>query len=168
VSPESPSPPTPRTRELVVLLTAVVVVWALVGFLVPRIAFTGWPERGLFGDTFGAVNALFSALAFAGVLYAIRLQSAELSLQRQELRETREELARTAKAQEVSAANLAKQAAALEATARLSALNAVIDHYRVAYEKAAGITAKEAATRQRDRYIAALEAELAKLTPLGL
>jgi hypothetical protein len=164
----SPDAPTPRTCELVVLLAAVVVVWAVVGLLVPYVALPNWPERGLFGDTFGAVNALFSALAFAGVLFAIRLQSSELTLQRLELQETREELARTAKAQEISAANLAKQAAALEATARLSALSAVIDHYRVAYERAAGISAKEAATRQRDRYSAALEVELANLTTLSV
>jgi hypothetical protein len=41
---------------------------------------------------FGSVNALFSGLAFAGVIYAIFLQRRELFLQRQELEQTREEL----------------------------------------------------------------------------
>lgn len=49
-------------------------------------------ERGIFGDMFGAVNALFSGLAFAGVVYAILLQRKELKLQRQELALTRKEL----------------------------------------------------------------------------
>ena len=53
----------------------------------------GDPEKqGLFGDQFGAVNALFSGLAFAGLIYTIILQKQELSLQREELRQTRKEL----------------------------------------------------------------------------
>lgn len=51
-----------------------------------------WYARSGFGDAFGAVNALFSGLAFAGVIIAIRLQSKELQLQREELEQTREEL----------------------------------------------------------------------------
>lgn len=45
-----------------------------------------------FGDSAGAVNGLFSAFAFAGVVYAIFLQKNELELQREELIQTREEL----------------------------------------------------------------------------
>jgi len=44
------------------------------------------------GDSAGAVNGLFSALAFAGVIFAIILQKKELSLQRRELEQTRQEL----------------------------------------------------------------------------
>lgn len=43
------------------------------------------------GDTAGLVNGLFSALAFAGVIYAIFLQRNELELQRKELADTRAE-----------------------------------------------------------------------------
>lgn len=45
----------------------------------------------LFGDSFGAVNALISALAFAGVFVTFWLQRKELDLQRQELKAQREE-----------------------------------------------------------------------------
>ena len=55
--------------------------------------------RGTFGDMFGAINTLFSGLAFAGVVYAIVLQKRELSLQRQELTLTRMELEKSAAAQ---------------------------------------------------------------------
>ena len=55
--------------------------------------FPGWQERGQFGDLFGSVNALFSGLAFAGLIYAILLQRQELSLQRAELKLQREEMA---------------------------------------------------------------------------
>ena len=49
-------------------------------------------EQGLFGDQFGAVNALYSGLAFAGLIFTIILQKKELALQREELTQTREEL----------------------------------------------------------------------------
>ena len=47
---------------------------------------------GTYGDSFGYVNSLFSGLAFGGVIFAIVLQTMELSLQRKELEDTREEL----------------------------------------------------------------------------
>ncbi len=48
-------------------------------------------DRGTFGDMFGSVNAIFSGLAFAGLIYTILLQKEELGLQRTELKETRSE-----------------------------------------------------------------------------
>jgi len=56
--------------------------------------------RGTFGDQFGAVNALFSGLAFAGLIYTIILQRRDLKLQRNDLRLQREELALTRKEME--------------------------------------------------------------------
>ena len=50
-------------------------------------------EKGAYGDTYGTINALFTALAFVGVITTILLQKKELTLQRQELKLTREELA---------------------------------------------------------------------------
>ena len=67
----------------------VVLVWALT-FLLFFIEDSG--ERGQFGDMFGAVNALFSGLAFAGLIITLILQKTELGLQRDELEQTREEL----------------------------------------------------------------------------
>ena len=49
-------------------------------------------KGGEFGDSFGIVNALFSGLAFAGVICAILLQKKELELQRKELKDTRTEI----------------------------------------------------------------------------
>lgn len=48
-------------------------------------------ERGTFGDMFGSVNAIFSGLAFAGIIITIYIQSHELKLQRKELKLTRKE-----------------------------------------------------------------------------
>jgi hypothetical protein len=85
---------------------------------------------GQFGDVFGAVNALFSGLAFAGLIYTALLQRIELGLQRQELELTRKELARTAVAQEQSEIALKAQAAATVQAARLNATNFLLEHYK--------------------------------------
>ncbi len=55
-----------------------------------------WDFGGEFGDTFGALNALFSGLATGGVLIAILMQRQELIFQREELKLTRPELNRSA------------------------------------------------------------------------
>lgn len=49
-------------------------------------------NRGEFGDKFGAINSLFSGLAFLGLIVTLLFQKEELELQRQELSETRKEL----------------------------------------------------------------------------
>lgn len=51
-------------------------------------------ERGTFGDMFGSVNALFSGIALAGVIYTILLQRIELRQNTTELRGQKEQLAR--------------------------------------------------------------------------
>lgn len=58
---------------------------------------------GALGDSYGGLNALFSALAFAGLIYTVLLQRKELSLQRLEVSETRKELKKGAEAQEKTA-----------------------------------------------------------------
>lgn len=55
---------------------------------------------GTFGDMFGALNAIVSALAFMGLLYTINLQRTELQLQRQELKQATEAHRRSALALE--------------------------------------------------------------------
>jgi len=59
------------------------------------ILYTTWPisefsinKAGGFGDSFGIITALFSGLAFMGVLYTITLQREELELTRVELKKT--------------------------------------------------------------------------------
>ena len=81
---------------LVVL--AVLLAWLAAGAAV-WFSLGGLTERGQFGDMFGAVNALFSGLAMAGVIYAVYLQRTELVLQRHELKAQREEMSKTVGAQ---------------------------------------------------------------------
>ncbi|MGJ3236297.1 hypothetical protein [Marivirga sp.] len=78
---------------LVITLIGVIAVWAIT-FIV-----LFYMERpGEIGDSFGMVNALFSALAFSLLIYTSLLQTQELRLQREELRENRKQLESSAKA----------------------------------------------------------------------
>lgn len=52
----------------------------------------GWEQRGQFGDLFGVVNALFSGLAFAGLIITIRQQHQDLEYQKQAIEQTNQEM----------------------------------------------------------------------------
>lgn len=76
-----------KNLVLPLLALSVFAIWATSGYIL-----IDNPERGTIGDMFGAVNSLFSGLAFAGLIYTIFLQKNELGLQRKELEFTRDEL----------------------------------------------------------------------------
>ncbi len=59
--------------------------------------FSDWGKSGTFGDTFGALNALFSGLVLAGVIVTILIQKSELENQRTELQLQRIEMQETRK-----------------------------------------------------------------------
>ena len=86
-------------------------------------------ERGTFGDMFGGLNTLFSGLAFCGIIISILLQSSELKMQREEIRQNREELKGSKIAQEAQSYSLQKQAENLKISAKLSALNTLVNYY---------------------------------------
>ncbi len=70
---------------------AVLFIWLLSWVLID-LCISESNDRGTFGDKFGAINALFSGLAFAGLIVTLLYQKEELKLQREELAQTREEL----------------------------------------------------------------------------
>ena len=90
------------------LFIAVGMIWFVSSFVLYGF-FGDWTKSGSFGDGFGAINSLFSGLAFAGIVYTILLQRKELELQREELRETRKELKRSADSQEMHLAKLKEE-----------------------------------------------------------
>ena len=90
-----------------VMLGGVVLLFLLNLSLVLFIKDSTW--RGTFGDQFGAVNALFSGLAFTGLIYTIILQRRDLELQRNDLKLQREELALTRQEMEEQTAEFEKQ-----------------------------------------------------------
>ncbi|MBE6197308.1 MAG: hypothetical protein E7141_01375 [Rikenellaceae bacterium] len=76
---------------IVLAIIGVIAAWGLSWWLINKNIDCSI-ERGTFGDMFGAVNALFSGLAFAGLIVTLLYQKEELKLQREELKETRNEL----------------------------------------------------------------------------
>jgi hypothetical protein len=118
------------THERIVLIAVLTIVGVQVAAgLAMVVLIPESDKRGQFGDMFGVVNALFSGFAFAGVIYAVLLQREDLKLQREELTLTRKELQRSAEAQEKSEKALVAQAAASAQSARLSAINYLLEHY---------------------------------------
>ena len=118
----------PHLKIAIGVAIGIVVLQAVVGFALYLIL-PDWPARGQFGDAFGSINATFSGLAFAGLIYAILLQREDLALQRSELELTRQELTRAATAQEQSEIALRRQAQATLASARLSATTFLLGEY---------------------------------------
>src|SRR2546427_135076 len=70
----------PKSRShyvpLFFLLGSALAVWAIYAAVVLLFPFPGefWDARGKFGDMFGAFTALFTACAFAALVYGIRLE----------------------------------------------------------------------------------------------
>lgn len=74
----------------VLLFLAVLGLWAyfpaLVKVMVPgtEAAKVEWEARGVFGDSFGVLNSLFSALAFCGIVVTLYMQNAQMRFLRQQ------------------------------------------------------------------------------------
>ena len=66
---------------------AVFLMWLAYAFLIDNFI-PSQTDRGLFGDQFGALNTLFSGLAFAIIIVALFLQRKEFSAQLDEIRKT--------------------------------------------------------------------------------
>ncbi|QQZ64479.1 hypothetical protein JI735_34125 (plasmid) [Paenibacillus sonchi] len=64
-------------------LLAVVVIYILFTLFL-YLFVKDWGESGTFGDSFGVLNALFSGLALAGVIYTLNLQVRTFELQRKD------------------------------------------------------------------------------------
>ena len=80
---------------------AIVVIWCGTWYFVPDWYPTHMPDGteakykfespGIFGDMFGAINALFTGLAFAGTVVALILQAEQIRRQSEEQIRQREE-----------------------------------------------------------------------------
>lgn len=113
---------------LYILVFIVTLLWLGSICLLPKY-YPNLQDRGTFGDSFGAINSLFSGLAFACIIYTILLQRKELRLQRQELADTRAELKRSSDAQEKSERQLRRQSENLKISAKLNALGTLVNYY---------------------------------------
>lgn len=117
-----------KFKILITMSIIVVIIWALSGFLtyyfVPE-----WSDRGTFGDMFGAVNGLFSGLAFAALIYTIILQREEMKMNRDEIIMNRKELKKSAAAQESSQLAQKEQVLQTHLTTKINAMSTIINYY---------------------------------------
>ena len=67
--------------SVVIVISLIYITWS--PYWIPNLE-----RRGQFGDSFGAINALFSGLAFACVICTLVFQMRELRYQREELKNT--------------------------------------------------------------------------------
>ena len=101
-------------RLFLLISLVVLIIW----LITPVITYFLYPQlmdRGQFGDLFGSVNALFSGLAFSGLIYTIFLQKQEIAKLESAQRETEKLL----RAQVLSA----------EHSTKLSAIKILYDYY---------------------------------------
>lgn len=82
------------TKEWKLFICAGCVICAvcLASFILICLCIDGWDVRGQFGDLFGAVNALFSGLAFVGLIITIRQQHKDLEYQQQAIDQSKEDI----------------------------------------------------------------------------
>ena len=117
-----------RKRVLVtVLFLAIPGFWALSWLVIVGSSSVGtWADRGSFGDMFGAVGALFSGFAFAGVILTVYYQTQELRLQRSEVEQTRAAVEQTSRYLEMLAEEQQSTQRAMCRQSRILALSAVL------------------------------------------
>jgi hypothetical protein len=106
----------------------VVLIWLISGVIIYYSA-ENWSDRGAVGDLFGAVNALFSGLAFAALIYTIILQREEIRLNRSEIELNRKELKKSVVVQQSSQKALREQVTQTHLTAKINAMSTVINYY---------------------------------------
>lgn len=75
-----------KVKDLILIVIIIIIIWAVSGIILMDI-----DERGTLGDMFGVVTSLFTGLALAGLIISIILQRKEVSIQKEELIESRVE-----------------------------------------------------------------------------
>jgi hypothetical protein len=99
----------------------IILVTIIYGFAVQNLSSSD-ENRGTFGDLFGGLNAIFSGLAFAGVIVTILMQMKEMDL-------TRKELKKSATAQEKSQLALNNQLINMQLSSKINSINNFIESH---------------------------------------
>lgn len=115
------------------LAAFVIAIWLLAATLL-WVFLPTLEERGQFGDLFGAVNALFSGLAFAGLYSALKVQQSQLELQRNELALQRDELRMQREEMIASRAELSNQVRAQHALVKASTAQIAVTAFQARIE----------------------------------
>jgi hypothetical protein len=152
-----------RDIPVFVVVFAVTLGFWIAGAVAPFAFYPDLARASNFGESFGFVNALFSALATIGVIYTIYLQRRDLMLTQWELR-------RSAAAQEQSERALAEQARSMEVVARLNAINAMARLYaeKIRHCRRDDVHKRALFQKKFEHYREELEIILAEMQPTKL
>ncbi|MGF6354051.1 hypothetical protein ABIE27_001961 [Paenibacillus sp. 4624] len=102
-----------KKKHILWISAGVLTIWALSGFFISL--WFGKPDGGgTFGDMFGAINALFSGFAFAGLIYTIAVQRQELQEQRKSIDMQTNEMKLQVNASKMQTEELALQREAIQ------------------------------------------------------
>jgi len=71
----------------IVVVQVILILWLLSWIFVKVYYDNDWTVSGQWGDSFGAINALFSGLTIVGLVYTIILQRHQIGLQQQEAKD---------------------------------------------------------------------------------
>ena len=85
----------PQIGKMITCLTAGVIFLCFLFFVAMWFSLQDLVKLGQFGDTFGALNALFAGFAFGGLIIALHLQRLEIKHQWKDLKLTRKEITGT-------------------------------------------------------------------------
>ena len=98
-------------KKILIFLIFLVVFFLWIGsyFLISKYISDSPEIKGQFGDSFGAVNALFSGLAFAGLIITILLQRKDLQYQRTAIEQTNVEMKNQTKEFDIQNSTLKRQ-----------------------------------------------------------
>lgn len=108
--------------QIALFIIGIVIIWLLFPWALSHLAkWLEWniqasddPNFGTFGDTFGALNTLFSGLAFATLIITLILQRKELQLQRKAVQDQHLEIQKSNDIAEQQALITEQQATLLE------------------------------------------------------
>lgn len=81
-----------KERKLFICAGCVICAVWLASFVLIYLFIDDWDVRGQFGDLFGSVNALFSGLAFAGLVITIIQQRHDLQLQGEAINQSKKDI----------------------------------------------------------------------------
>lgn len=95
------------------------------------------------GDSFGAVNALFSGLAFAGLIYTMIMQRQELEMQREELAAQRKEMRESRGELEEQNRIQKLQLEAMVRQMHVDGLKVEFDIWKASYERGGNVASLE-------------------------
>jgi len=109
-----------------ILILLVIILWILTPIITYEFTKNNGTNIGMVGDQFGSINALFSGLAFVGVIWAITLQRNELKLQRESIDLQRKELQQNTAELKNQAKALQGQLQVAQFTAQLNAIPALM------------------------------------------